>query len=325
MSYPPVTGVPPTTTTTSPTTSATQATTTTSSTRISSSNAPSTTPAPASAASTSVTYVATSAPTTITSTNPYNGATTTITTSVSTTTPISVPTPSPVNNSTNTGAIVGGVVGGIAIIALLGLLFFCLRRRRRRGGKFDPERIVSHSSGGGTQPQVDLGEETEVTPLPYPNGGGSMRQYAESPFLAAGESASGAGAGAAAAGAGIHRTTSRHSPPMQHSDTTTSPGEGYPSQGFVRPGPDQYPQGGLNMFAMQQADSHSPRPLTSPHASASNTASSVREMKEREAAAGRQGVGLATQQEIDGEGQAPAEGAGGELGDVPPAYESISQ
>jgi hypothetical protein len=57
-------------------------------------------------------------------------------------------------------------------------------------------------------------------------------------------------------------------------------------------------------------------------------------MKEREAAAGRQGLGLATQQEVDGEGsgvvqhedagQAHSE-EGGEPRDVPPAYESIRQ
>jgi hypothetical protein len=156
-----------------------------------------------------------------------------------------------------------------------------------------------------------------------------MRQYGDSPFLAA-------GAGAAAA-AGIHRTTSPLSSPSQYSDTATSPGEGYPSQGFVRPGPAQFPQPqpAQNMYAMQQADWHNPRPLTSPAPSVSNTSSSSRAMKEREAAAGRQGLGLATQQEVDGEGsggvvqhedggQAHSE-EGGEPRDVPPAYESIRQ
>lgn len=58
-------------------------------------------------------------------------------------------------------------------------------------------------------------------------------------------------------------------------------------------------------------------------------------MKEREAAAGggRQGLALATQQEVDGEGsgvvqhqdagQAHSEEGGEEPRDVPPAYESI--
>ncbi|KAG1728545.1 hypothetical protein EDB19DRAFT_155971 [Suillus lakei] len=279
-----------------------------------------------------MTSVATTVPTTITSTDPYNGSTVTITTSFATTTSVPVATPTPVNNTSNTGAIAGGVVGGIAIIALLGLLFFCLRRRRRRDefdGNFDPDRVLSHPSGGGTLPQVDLGDENDITP--YPDRGGSMRQYGDSPFLTAGA----AGMGAGAAGAGIQRTTSPLSSPSQYSDTVTSPGEGYPSQGFVRPGPGQYAQGGPNMYAMQQADWHNPRPLTSPAPSVSNTSSSSRAMKEREAAAGRQGLGLATQQEVDGEGsgvvqhqdagQAPSEEEGGEPRDIPPAYESIRQ
>lgn len=238
------------------------------------------------------------------------------------------------NNSSNTGAIVGGVVGGVAALALLALLLLCLRRRRKRDefdGNFDPDRVVSHPSGGGTLPRVDLGDESEITP--YPDRASSMRQYGESPFLAAG---AGAGAGAAAAtAAGIHRTTSPLSSPSLYSDTVTSPTEGYPSQGFVRPGPGQYPQAAQNMYAMQQADWHNPRPLTSPAPSVSNTSSSSRAMKEREAAAGRQGLGLATQQEVDGEGsgvvqhedggQAHSEEEGGEPRDVPPAYESIRQ
>ncbi|KAG1767900.1 hypothetical protein EV702DRAFT_1146015 [Suillus placidus] len=276
-----------------------------------------------------MTSVATTVPITITSTNSF-GSTVVVTTEITTTTSIPVPTPTPTPTN-NTGAIVGGVVGGIAAFALLALLLFCLRRRRRRDefdGNFDPDRVLSHPSGGGTLPQVDLGEENEITP--YPDRGTSMRQYGESPFLAAG-----AGIPAGAAAAGIHRTTSPLSSPSQYSDTATSPAEGYPSQGFVRPGPSQYPQPGPNMYAMQQADWHNPRPLTSPAPSVSNASSSSRVMKEREAAAGRQGLGLATQQEVDGEGsgvvqhedggQAHSEEGGGEPRDVPPAYESIRQ
>ncbi|KAG1850026.1 hypothetical protein C8R48DRAFT_727945 [Suillus tomentosus] len=255
-----------------------------------------------------MTSVATTVPVTLTSINSY-GSTVVVTTEISTTTSIPVSTsPSTTNNSSNTGAIVGGVVGGIALILILGLLFFCLRRRRRRDefdGNFDPDRVVSHPSGGGTLPQVDLGDETEITP--YPDHAGSMRQYGESPFLAAG--------GAAAAVPAINRTTSPLSSPSQYSDTVTSPSEGYPSQGFIRPGPGQYPQGAPNIV--------------------SNTSSSSRAMKEREAAAGRQGLGLATQQEVDGEGsgvvqhqdagRAHSEEEAGEPRDVPPAYESIRQ
>ncbi|KAG1827923.1 hypothetical protein EV424DRAFT_1388823 [Suillus variegatus] len=276
-----------------------------------------------------MTSVATTVPVTLTSINSV-GSTIVVTTEISTTTsiPVSTSSPSTTNNSSNTGAIVGGVVGGIALILILGLLFFCLRRRRRRDefdGNFDPDRVVSHPSGGGTLPQVDLGDETEITP--YPDHAGSMRQYGESPFLAAGP--------AAAAVPAINRTTSPLSSPSQYSDTVTSPSEGYPSQGFIRPGPGQYPQGAPNMYAMQQADWHNPLPLTSPAPSVSNTSSSSRAMKEREAAAGRQGLSLATQQEVDGEGsgvvqhqdagRAHSEEEAGEPRDVPPAYESIRQ
>jgi hypothetical protein len=57
-------------------------------------------------------------------------------------------------------------------------------------------------------------------------------------------------------------------------------------------------------------------------------------MKEREAAAGRQGLGLATQHEVDGEGSGVVQhqDAGqvhseeeGEPRDIPPAYDSIRQ
>ncbi|KAG2143405.1 uncharacterized protein EDB93DRAFT_1155989 [Suillus bovinus] len=277
-----------------------------------------------------MTSVATTVPITFTSTNAY-GSTTVVTTEISTTTSIPVSTSTPPPNNSNTGAIVGGVVGGIALLVLLGLVAFCLRRRRRRDefdGNFDPDRVVSHPSGGGTLPQVDLGDENEITPYP---GRADMRQYGESPFLAAGP--------AAAAGPAIHRATSPLSSPSQYSDTVTSPSEGYPSQGFIRPGPGQgqgqYPQGAPNMYAMQQADWHNPRPLTSPAPSVSNTSSSSRAMKEREAAAGRQGLGLATQQEVDGEGsgvvqhhdggRAHSEEEAGEPRDIPPAYESIRQ
>lgn len=90
------------------------------------------------------------------------------------------------------------------------------------------------------------------------------------------------------------------------------------------------------MYAMQQADWHAPRPLTSPAQSAGVASSSGRGMKEQEATAvaSHQGLGLPTQQEVDGEGsgimqhqnagQLPSEG-GREPRDLPPAYESIRQ
>ncbi|KAG1723749.1 hypothetical protein EDB19DRAFT_1915934 [Suillus lakei] len=93
----------------------------------------------------------------------------------------------------------------------------------------------------------------------------------------------------------VSTATSPLSSPSQYSDTAPSPEEGYPSQGF-------------------QTDWHNPRPLTSPAPSC---------------------LGLATQQEVDVEGfgivqhqdvgQSSSQEEGGELKDVPPAYESIRQ
>ncbi|KAG1824067.1 hypothetical protein DFJ58DRAFT_830661 [Suillus subalutaceus] len=194
----------------------------------------STTPATTSTTptTTSMTFVPTTVPVVIISTNAY-GSTVIITTEISTTTsiPVSTSSSSSTNNSSNTGPIVGGVVGGIAAIAIFALLIFCLRRRIRRvesDGNFGPDRVISQPSGGGTLPQVDLGEENEITP--YTDHGSSMRQYGESPFLPAG-----AAAGAAAA-ASINRTTLPLSSPSQYSDTATTAANGYPSQGFIRPG-----------------------------------------------------------------------------------------
>lgn len=291
-----------------------------------SSNAPTST-SPGSTGTTpianSMTSVATTVPTTITSTNSY-GSTTVITTHTYTTTPVAVPTPSPVNNSSNTGAIVGGVVGGLAVIALLGLLFFWLRRRRRRSqfdGNFDPDRIVPHPSGDGTnRPQIDLGDENVITPFDD-----NMREYGASSLQGAG--AAGMGVGAAAAGADTRRTSSQPSPSLQPSATGASHSN-EPVQGFVRPVPGEGEQG---MYATQQ-NSTTRRPLTSPASSVG--ASSGRVMKQQEVAAGRQGPSLSTQQEADGEGSGVVqhrdagqalEEEGGELRDVPPAYESISQ
>ncbi|KAG2356024.1 hypothetical protein BDR07DRAFT_1424488 [Suillus spraguei] len=152
------------------------------------------------------------------------GSTIVVTTETST---IPVPTSSPVNNnSSNTSTIVGGVIGGIVAIALLTLLIFCSLRRRRRdefSGNFDPYYIISHPSGDRTLPQVDLGEENEITP--NPDHSSSMRQYGESVFRPSG-----------AGGASNYHTHSPLSPPSQYSANPTTAGTGYPSRGFM-PGP----------------------------------------------------------------------------------------
>jgi len=186
--------------------------------------------------------------------------------------------------------------------------------------------------------------------MPYPDHG-SMRQYGDSPYLAAGAAGAGVGMGhAMSAGGGPARATSPLSSPSQYSDVGTShyptsvgaPSAegGYPSQAFTRPGPQgQGPGQGLaapNMYPMQQGDWYNPRPATSPPPSVSNTSSSGRAMKEMEAQSGRQGLGLATQHEMDGEGsggvvqhedagQAPAEEESEPPRDIPPAYDSIRQ
>lgn len=220
----------------------------------------------------------------------------------------------------------------------MGLLAFCIRRRRRKSefdGNFDPDRVVSQPSGGGTLPQIDLGDDHEITPFDQ-----GMRQYGDSPYLSAGA----AGVGRATS-AGGGRPTSPLSSPSQYSDTGTSyyptsvgspSAEGYPSQAFMRPGPQGQGPGVPNMYAMQQQDWHNPRPMTSPPPSVTNTSSSGRAMKEMEAQS-RQGLGLATQHEVDGEGQgsgvvqhqdagrAPGSEEGEPPRDIPPAYDSIRQ
>ena len=235
----------------------------------------------------------------------------------------------------------GGVVGGIGAVVLLVLLLFCIRRRRRKtefDGNFDPDRVVSQPSGGGTLPQIDLGDgDHEITPFPDP---GSMRQYGDSPYITAGAASLGHTASASGHPA---RAVSPLSSPSHYSDTGTSyhpttvgppSTEGYPSQAFMRPGPQGQGQGVPNMYTMQQADWHNPRPMTSPPPSVSNTSSSGRAMKEMEAQASRQGLGLATQQEDEGEGsgvvqhqdagRAPTD-EGDPPRDIPPAYDSIRQ
>lgn len=172
-------------------------------------------------------------------------------------------------------------------------------------------------SGGGTH--IDLGDDQDVT---HPN----MGEYGRSPFQVADADAAEMGVGAAAAGADTRRTSSQPSPSLQHSVTSASH-SGDPSQRFVRPGPGEHSQVGQSMYATQQADT--PRPLTSPGSSVV-ASSSGRMMKEQEVAAGRQSLGLSTQQEADGEGSGvvqhrdAGQALGEEMRDIPPAYESIS-
>ncbi|OAX35512.1 hypothetical protein K503DRAFT_773397 [Rhizopogon vinicolor AM-OR11-026] len=276
---------------------------------------------------TSMSSIMTQVPTTITLTNSV-GSIVSLTSVVSTSTVVSTP----VNNATtssNTGAIVGGVIGGIGIIGLLVLLFSCIRRRRRNSEfdrTFDPDRVVS---GGGTLPHVDLHDDHEVTPLPYPDQRG-MRQYGDGPYLTTGIGAT-----------SLDYATSTLSSPSHYSDTSAShypmsvgsaSVEGYPSQAFMRPGPQGTGQGSPSMHAMQQADWRNSPLMTTPLPSVSST-SAGRVTKEMEAQAGLQSLWLAPLQEVEGEGSGVVQhqDAGRALSegqpprDIPPAYDSIRQ
>ncbi|KAG1730445.1 hypothetical protein EDB19DRAFT_1912899 [Suillus lakei] len=83
-------------------------------------------------------------------------------------------------------------------------------------GNFDPDFVIFHPSADDILPQVDLGEDNEVTLLPYSDHSGSIHQYGDDLSLA-------------------------------YCDIAVSPGETYPPQDFVRSDPGQYPQGGPNM------------------------------------------------------------------------------
>ncbi|KAF8126270.1 hypothetical protein EV363DRAFT_1418818 [Boletus edulis] len=220
-------------------------------------------------------------------------------------------------SSHNTGIIVGAVVGGVIGVALVALLLFCIRKRARKDefdGNFDPDRVVGHADvGGGTLPQVDLADE--VTPFPpsqpfTDQRNASMRQYGKSPYL----------------------------------PVSSSPGpsaEFYP-HGTVGAGPsviDGQPRSPpVNMYGTGPQDWYSPRPGASPPPSTvSNTTSSTRAAKEREAMGrGGQGRGLTLgtpQEAAEGSGDVVVHQDAGRAPieehapprEIPPAYESIRQ
>lgn len=233
-------------------------------------------------------------------------------TTIYTTTAISVATTSPSTStsSPHTGAIVGGVVGGIAALGIIGLLVFCLLRRRRNeddfDGNFDPDRVVVHSSGGGTLPQIDLG--AEVTPYAYaPHhdvGQPPMAQYhyGDSPY------------------SGMRPTSPPQSMPSQYyrppSDYNQVPGLGPGSDtsgSHYDPSVGAYGVPAGAALATWVPGARSPSPTNT----SSTTPSQPRSAKEREALASRYGrpggLGLSTQHEepdYDGLGPGPGAGAG---------------
>jgi hypothetical protein len=286
------------------------------------------------------------------------GSTVFVTTTFATVVPtiVNAPTSSGSSN-TNLAAIIGGTVGGVVGLIVLALFLFCVRRKSKKDefdGDFDPDRVIGHSTGGGTLPQLDLADEVSPFTQQYGNyaGDGSMRQYGDSPYLpnaavAGGAAAAGAGAGAAIPG----RATSPLTSPSRYSDATSyhqhggpSSAEGHPQNNqFVRPGggppPGSY-QPPVNMYGAGPADWFTPQPMASPPPStvASTTATS-RSAKEREALARNgQGTGtglaLATQHEApEGSGEVVVHQDAGRApsdehhapNEIPPAYDSIGQ
>jgi len=249
-------------------------------------------------------------------------------------------------SSSHIGPIVAGVVGGIAAIGIIGLiLFFFLKRRRDLDdfdGNFDPDRVVGHSTGGGTLPQIDLRDE--VTPFEYGAPGvgepGHMSQYGDNPYFVT-------GAGQVAPSARSMSPPSHYRNPSSEGTVFNQPaGTGSDTTGSNY-GPSVYGGGGLPPGAGAGA-----MRVPSPPGSTSSM-SQPRSAKEREALTQRfglsgGGLGLATQHEENYDPAAGPVNAGGghsrgpsdevvvhsdggrvnqehEVGptEIPPAYDSI--
>jgi len=205
----------------------------------------------------------------------------------------------------------------LAALGLIGLIVFCLLRRRHNeddfDGNFDPDRVVGHSSGGGTLPQIDLG--AEVTPYAYgPHnnvGQPAMAQYnhGDSPYTA------------------MRPMSPPHSMPSQY----TRPPSDYNQTSYNQapgPGPASDTSGShygssVGAYGVPAGAALAPWPQgarsPSPTNTSSTTPSQPRSAKEREALAaryGRQGgLGLSTQHEEPGYDEvAPGAGAGTRAG-----------
>ncbi|KAG6333977.1 hypothetical protein ID866_5113 [Astraeus odoratus] len=284
------------------------------------------------------TTVTSQVPTTYLSTNAA-GSTVVITTNYATVVPTTttISTQASASSSTPTAAIVGGVVGGIAFLIGIAVLIFCVRRRSYKDdfdGDFDPDRVVHHSGGGGTLPQLDLVDDANnITPFNAyaPDAEQGMRQYGQSPLVSGGPGAGNVGVGAAGAYAQHQHP---NSPPPPSSPSHYSDGQSYfhgagPSGGHspqnslsARPPPGAgLPNMSPSAFAQQQpynmygtapADWHTPRPGSSPPPSTVPSGSS-RSAKEREAMGERGGfgLGLATQHEVPEGSSSSAAGASG--------------
>lgn len=185
-------------------------------------------------------------------------------------------------------------------------------------GNFDPDRVIGHSSGGGTLPQIDLGEE--VTPYHYsPRAGeGGMTQYGDSPLLAGRSVSPPSGYG----------SSEYYNQPPSGNMTETS-GSHY--------APSSNPSHGAPATFGWAAGNGDPRAVSPTQSTSSH--SNPRPTKEREAMAARYGrqpgqLGLATQlEEPGGHDHAPVvvhrdggrlrEDTGEPPREIPPTYDSI--
>jgi hypothetical protein len=232
------------------------------------------------------------------------------------------------------------VVGGLAALGLIGLIVFCLLRRRHNeddfDGNFDPDRVVGHSSGGGTLPQIDLG--AEVTPYTYPphhdvsQPAMAQHNYGDSPYSAMRPTSP------------PQAVPSQYPRPPSDYNQTFGPGSASDTSGSHY-GPSLGPYGlpaGAGVANPWSPGARSPSPTNT----SSSTPSQPRSAKEREALAARYGrpggLGLSTQHEEPGHdevgagaGSSGGEGVvvhqdGGRVRDedegpteIPPTYDSI--
>jgi hypothetical protein len=142
------------------------------------------------------------------------------------------------------GAIAGGVVGGaLGILALILLVFFCLRRRRQTedfDGNFDPDRLDTERLGGsaarpGPMPDVDL-VGAEISPFTVQSQPSPQKGYDPYPQMAQSSGMSGhVVSGGGGSGYGRSDTTGSHYPTTVTDPSV--PGMPYPEFRSPSPGP----------------------------------------------------------------------------------------
>lgn len=133
-------------------------------------------------------------------------------------------------------------------LAVIGLLIlFCIRRKKNQDdfdGNFDPDRVLGHSSGGGTLPQVDLGDDeaAAATPYAYQRSDGMSQYGGSSSYPIAAGAALGASARSAGSTSPSHYPSSEdqsnHMPtsPAHQPMSSISSGSNYAPYGNLPPG-----------------------------------------------------------------------------------------